>query len=240
MKATWIALFAMLFAFATACGDDDDNDTADGGGDADSDSDNDADADADADGDADADSDSDSDTGACTSTLLGQAPVTGTCQAEADPCEGGTSPDDAQGSCGDGEVCCIDTNQCASALVGMAQCQDTQCALGMNVGCPNNGWCCVTPDVPGTTAGEGDTCSLTFVGMIPFSGTCTPDTETCPAGTIPDFEAANCDTGLQCCIADDQCEMTGIFQCEATQCEMGFNAGCPSGGWCCFGGMPTT
>ena len=233
MKSIWLLMVLIAaLALTISCGDDDDP----------ADTNTDAGGDTDTDADTDADTDTDTDTDACTADLLGLGAVTGTCQDAADDCPGGFSEGAEAGTCTGDLVCCIGEDQCTAALMGMAVCQEIECALGLHMGCPAGGYCCIQPDVPTTTPVEDETCSLSFVSMLVFYGVCTDEATECPAGTFPDFEAANCDTGLNCCIGADQCLGSGggMFTCEATACEMGFQAGCPDGGYCCFGGMPTT
>ncbi|MFO8074340.1 MAG: hypothetical protein R6V85_20955 [Polyangia bacterium] len=243
----WKIMMALLLAAGlgtAACGDDDTGD-ADAGTDADADSD--ADADTDADSDADADTDADTDTGASTSCSVDfggmGTPLFGACQPADDPCEGGVVEGNEQGDCEEeGQVCCIGTDQCDSLGSGMLSCQESVCPgeMGVQLGCPDSGWCCVPVDIPQDEAQEGEQCTVTVAEMVPIHGTCTPDTEACPAGMISSLEQANCAEGLNCCIDENACAEAGasmgdMLTCEESECSgmFGFHAGCPDSGWCC-------
>ena len=130
----------------SADGDTDGDADADADSDSDADADADADADSDADADADADSDSDGDSDECTATyeMMGYAvDLPGTCHPQGTECEGGVAETDPQGTCGANQVCCIDTDVCETMEAPVElSCQAQQCQTGMQVGCPNHGWCC--------------------------------------------------------------------------------------------------
>jgi len=151
-----LGLLLAVSLIAPACGDDDD-DGADGGTDTDTDADSDGDSDTDTDGDSDADTDADSDAdsdadtdadsdsdGDCTVDLMTYATLEGVCQEESEECEGGTMPMSPEGTCTGGLVCCIGTDQCEVQGMGMLTCQADSCTMGMQVGCPDSGWCCYT------------------------------------------------------------------------------------------------
>ena len=98
-------------------------------------------------GDGDADGDSDSESSwegePCEVSLLDTIVMDGICQVEDDPCEGGTNPNNEEGSCPSDLVCCIDNDECESFAPALA-CQDASCedAGGWPIGCPGGQWCC--------------------------------------------------------------------------------------------------
>jgi hypothetical protein len=140
------------------------------GGDADSDADTDVDTDADTDTDVDTDTDTDTDTGTGTDTNTDTGTDTGTgaaclvsvdvmgyvtldldgvCQAASDFCEGGTTESfgvDPAGDCTGGTVCCINTDVCTGLTMGPVTPTCNAAETGgycFQVGCPEQGFCCV-------------------------------------------------------------------------------------------------
>jgi hypothetical protein len=92
----------------------------------------DADTDADTDVDTDADTDSDTDTDAdydCTITSSTTPDWAGNCIPDGDPCEGGVTGMNPEGSCTDtGDVCCVGIDQCEAhsftCVADAADCPD--------------------------------------------------------------------------------------------------------------------
>jgi len=84
--------------------------------------------------DTDADSDTESGTDAdvpCTTTYGGGPhpdELSGTCSTDPGSCEGGLSDDEEQGTCAEGEVCCIDTDQCVDTLEFTCVAEEDECS----------------------------------------------------------------------------------------------------------------
>jgi hypothetical protein len=250
----WVsALLAVLSGCSRAAevevedgGSDADGDSdADTGSDSDADSDSDTDGDSDTDTDTDSDSDSDSDSDAdieCTVDFMGFVNISGLCQDTDEPCPAGVVQGNEQGDCPLEMNCCIHEDECESGeMSAFASCVPTPCLadLGVHAGCPDEGWCCLeTGDNSGGDAGEGEACVVELVAdVLDVGGVCVTEGSACPGGYIEGAEQGDCQDGLECCIGTDQCEilMMGMAECQDEPCDssFGFQAGCPSGQWCC-------
>ena len=82
-----------------------------------------------------------------------EIPLSGTCGANAENCEGGYFDEDPTGSCGGGMTCCIDTDQCETVMMSTCAATEDECegepppgAPGFpELGCPpNTPFCCVS------------------------------------------------------------------------------------------------
>jgi len=249
MKAMYF-LTALICALLLlpACGDDDDGAT-DGGTDTDTDADTDTDTDADSDSDTDTDTDSDSDSDSdadvgeeCEIDYMGFVTIVGECGESVEDCPAGVLTGAEQGTCMDGLACCVAENECTEGQMStFAACTDQECiaGLGFNAGCPDDGWCCIeTGDNDGGDVAEGEDCIVSLIpDMAEIAGTCQTDGSDCEGGYIEGAESGNCQEGLDCCIATNQCELLlmGMAACQETECtsSFGFQAGCPGGQWCC-------
>ena len=93
-------------------------------------------------------------------------------------------------------------------------------------------------DNTGGDVAEGEDCIVSLIpDMMDIAGTCQTDGSECDGGYIEGAESGNCEDGLDCCIATNQCEllMMGMALCQESECtsSFGFQAGCPGGQWCC-------
>ena len=134
-----IVLFASLFAFGgcgTSC-----SDTLDGG------------SDSGTDGDSDSDSDSDADT-PCTVSVgppEDTIDLSGTCLSDPADCDGGYDMMNQAGTCDSSQTCCVDTDQCETAMGATCAASSDDCEgdppMGdefPQMGCPpSTPFCCV-------------------------------------------------------------------------------------------------
>jgi len=161
-----LALLLLLPAMlVTACPEGDDDDSSSAGDDDDVTAGDDDDAAADDDDDLWADDDDavgDDDAAAGDACTVQFGPpedpfdLTGTCEENAEACEGGSDPMNPSGSCSGGLTCCVDTDQCETVAMGSCAATQDECegeppegAPGFpELGCPQATPICCLPAGP--------------------------------------------------------------------------------------------
>lgn len=228
MKKAAFLFYCLFLAVCLVVGCGDSDEEKGDGSDADADADGDGDSDGDADGDDNPSGGDDCTVQFSTYTLKGK------CQQKDANCPGGTV-EDSPGDCSVTDlVCCINDNECESGD-GEFACQEEECLLGMQIGCPNSGYCCPTFGI--TTKEVGDECVLSLTGL---KGKCIERGNECEGGISSIEPGGDCGGfTLRCCIGTNQCENATSFagKCQADDCPAdtdaalgeisGFQLGCP-------------